>query len=160
MNGNQLPSYFLLAVIGIGLHVSIAIYVGVVFFLSQGAGWTTQWVIHEDKRLIFNILAGLSTVMALLAFYLPRLLPPASRLPGQPTRVGETDRPLIFDFKIVDQRIMTVTIVRMALAESVAIYGLINAFLNQSLSVVFPFAAGGLLVQFVVGPFFRKFFPS
>jgi len=46
--------------------------------------------------------------------------------------------------------------VRMALAESVAIYGFVAAFLNHSLLLMAPFALWALILQIFVGPWIQK----
>ncbi len=45
---------------------------------------------------------------------------------------------------------------RMALAESVAIFGFMTAFLNHSFLLVVPFAAWALILQIAVGPWFQS----
>lgn len=45
---------------------------------------------------------------------------------------------------------------RMALAESIAIFGFLAAFLNHSFLLVVPFALWALILQISVGPWFEK----
>lgn len=47
-------------------------------------------------------------------------------------------------------------IIRMALAESVAVYGFIAAFLNFSLALFLPFALWALILQIFVGPWIQR----
>lgn len=47
-------------------------------------------------------------------------------------------------------------IIRMALAESVAIYGFIAAYLNFSFAIFFPFALWALILQIYVGPWIQR----
>lgn len=132
-------------IIAAALHVSILIYVGIAYFLANANGWTMDWRVDPDKAVILYALAAAAFMSAALALMAPRIFF------KDPQAAQET--PLFFDFSQVTPRIQTATILRMALAESVAIYGLVLAFLNQSFLVIVPFAVVGVFLQFLVGPF-------
>jgi hypothetical protein len=128
-------------VIAFAMHVSILIYGYVLFTLSRSGGWLSSWAIAPDKEIMVYVLAGAATVSAIISLVWPRLLKTTP-----PT-------PLFLDFSNVTPQIQKVTIVRMAVAEAVALYGFVASYLNQSLNWFFAFAAVGLFLQILVGPF-------
>lgn len=134
--------------ISFALHVSIVIYLFILYQLSSGEGWTRDWRIQPDELLMVQILTAMSVLTALLAVLWPKFFM-KSDTPDQ-------TRPLILDFRNVDPKIQTVTILRMALAEAAGIYGLVAAFLNRSLLLGVPYLVGALIVQFVVGAVFGR----
>ncbi len=114
--GNQLK------IVAIALHMSLLMYVGVLFFLMQSdpAGWEMGFRILPENKIIFFTLIGTSFASTALSIFM-----------SQP-------------------------IVRMALAESVAIYGFVAAFLNHSFLLIVPFAVWALILQIFVGPWIQK----
>jgi hypothetical protein len=146
---NQPP----IRVIALALHMTIFIYVFVVFFLASQGQWTFGWTLGEGKEIIVLILAFAASINGTLSLFLPRLLKGMAPPPSVPYEVNEA--PLFFDFSNVTPKLLSLTIVRMALAEAVAIFGLVAAFLNQAAYWVLPFAAAGLILQVLVGPFGR-----
>lgn len=132
-------------VIAGALHASILVYVGIAYFLANAGGWAMDWRIDPDSAVILYALSGASFMDAALALMAPRVFfkdPQATQ-----------EAPLFYDFSQVTPRIQSATIVRMALAESVAIFGLVLAMLNKSFLMILPFAAVGVILQFLVGPF-------
>jgi F0F1-type ATP synthase membrane subunit c/vacuolar-type H+-ATPase subunit K len=141
-------------IIAAALHVSILIYGFVVFLLARSSGgWTMGWNLRPGNEILFYALAGASAMTGLLSVVLPRLLRSAAPAPSTPHEVGQA--PLFFDFSQVTPQLLSLTITRMALAETIAIFGFVLAFLNQAASWILPFAAAGLLLQILVGPFGR-----
>lgn len=141
-----------LKIISAALHVSILIYVVVVFVLAQGGGWSLSWSIQQGNEILLYVLTAAAFVNGTIAIYAPRLFKdPKARISGVPGQ----EEPLFFDFSqpTITPRVQTMTIMRMAFAESVAIFGLILALLNQSVAVVVPYVAAGLLLQIAVGAF-------
>ncbi len=122
----KLPPIF---TISIALHMSIVIYVVVAFLLSRQAGWDPGWRIREGNEVLFLALLVPTMLTGILSVVFPRL-------------AGKTGD--------------AVTIVRMALAESIAIFGLVLSFINQSRLIIVPFAIVALIVQFLVGPIYEK----
>lgn len=141
-----------LKVVSAALHVSILIYVVVVFVLSQGGGWSLALSIRPGNEIFVYVLTAAAFINGALAIYAPRLFKgPKARISGVPG----PEEPLFFDFSqpTITPRMQTMTILRMAFAESVAIFGLILAILNQSVAVIVPYVAAGLLLQIAVGAF-------
>lgn len=147
-----------LKVVSAALHVSILIYLVVIFVLSKGEGWTLAWSIRPGNEILVYVLTGAAFINGMIAVYAPRLFKdPKARVSGVPGQ----EEPLFFDFSqpTITPRIQTATILRMAFAESVAIFGLILAILNQSVAVIVPYVAAGLLLQIAVGAFGRFLIP-
>lgn len=135
------------------LHFSILIYVFVVFFMASQGQWTYGWTLGEGKEFIVMILAFNALIAGALSLFLPRIMKGMAPPPSVPHEVNQA--PLFYDFSDVTPKLQSLTITRMALAEAVAIFGLVAAFLNQAAYWVLPFAAVGLLLQILVGPFGR-----
>lgn len=146
---NQPP----IRLIALALHLSIFIYIFVVFFLASQGRWAPGWTLGEGKEPIVLILAFAAVLNGILSLLLPRILKGMAPPPSVPYEVNQA--PLFFDFSNVTPKLLSLTIIRMALAEAVAIFGLVAAFLNQAAYWVLPFAAVGLLLQVLVGPFGR-----
>lgn len=141
-----------LTILSAALHISILIYVVLVFLLAHIGGWSSPWSIHPDNEILLYGLMGAAFVNGMLAVYAPRLFKdPKAQASGVPYQ----EEPLFFDFSntTVTPRMRGMTIIRMASAESVALFGLILAILNQSVAIIVPFAVAGLLLQIAVGAF-------
>lgn len=136
-------------IISAALHVSILIYVGVVFYLASQGGWSFSWSIHLENQILLYALTGVACVTGTLSIFAPRIFKdPQAQVSGDSGAV----EPLFFDFSDrITLRIQTITIMRMAFAESVAIFGLVLAMINQSAMVVVPYAVAALLLQILVG---------
>ncbi len=143
-----------LYIIGLALHMSVAIYVGIIFFLSSNGGWVNHWAFQADQEVISYALVFMAINSACLSVLFPRFLKIkiSSPKPAYDLGVDETSR-LFFDFSVIDPPLQTLTIIRMALAESIAIFGFVVAMLNQSAFLIVPFAVLGFLIQVAVGPF-------
>jgi hypothetical protein len=146
---NQPP----IRIIALAMHLSILIYIFIVFFMASQGQWARGWILGAGKEVIVMILAFNALVAGALSLFLPRIMKgmaPPSTVPHEVSRA-----PLFFDFTDVTPKLQSLTITRMALAEAVAIFGFVAAFLNQAAYWVLPFAAAGLLLQILVGPFGR-----
>ena len=142
--------------ISLNLHLSIVIYVVIVFYLERSAGWPGGWHIDAERQILVLALSGASLMTGSLAVIFPKLMkakPPESPVVSSP--IGQEES-LIFSFQTIDARTQSVTIIRMALAESIALFGLVLPFLNQSALLILPFAVASLIIQFLVGPIFGK----
>ncbi len=142
MNAKNLPPFPLL-IISVALHSSILLYVFILYFLSSQGGqldWASGWRNFPEHRILLYVFCVLSGAMAVLAFSLPALVKSESG----------------FSFNPLNQRTQQLTIARMALAESIAIFGFVLGFLNRAPLVAVPFAAVALFVQFLVGPIWGK----
>lgn len=152
------PTFVNLVIMSLALHLSIAIYVFVAFFLEKSAGWAEGWHITAEKQILLFALSGASIMTGLLAVIFPRLMKAKAPEPSVASSPLGQEENLIFSFQTIDPRTQSLTIIRMALAESIALFGLILAFLNQSAPLILPYAAAALLLQFVVGPIFGKMY--
>lgn len=158
-----------LVIISLALHFSILLYVAIVFFYGDkidwlesthqffitGQSWSSDWIIREDKKILFNVLLIVSMATGFLSLLFPRFAPKPQGETSSPISPSE-NASLFFDFKKEDKQITNLTVVRMALAEVIAIYGLVLSILNQSRMVIVPFAAVALILQFLVGPIYGK----
>ncbi|HEX5036249.1 MAG TPA: hypothetical protein VFX30_03735 [bacterium] len=130
-------------VIAFAMHASIIIYGYALFTLSRSGGWLSSWAIAPEKKIAIYVLAGAAVSSGIVALIWPRFLKTTP-----PT-------PLFLDFSNVTPQVQKMTIVRMAVAEAVALYGFVASYLNQSLNWFLAFAAVGLFLQILVGPFGR-----
>ena len=137
-NPKVIPSR-VIRIIAFAMHASILIYGYVLFTVSRSGGWTSSWDMPPERKIVFYVLVGMSAVCGALSLLWPRF----------------AKEPLFFDFSTVTQRIHSLTVLRMALAEAIALYGFVLAYLNQSIPLFYPFAAVGLFLQVLVGPFGR-----
>jgi len=154
-DSNKPISYLTLAIIGFAMHLSILVYGFVIVYLgSMNPGWEFGWRVLPDKRAMFWVLAIMALSCAGLALAIPKIL--KTNAPEAASQAGSES--LFFNFSPPTMRVQQVTIIRMAIAEAIAIFGVVLAFLNQSVLLVAPFLALGLLVQFIVGPLGGKIF--
>jgi len=128
-------------IIAFAMHGSILIYGYVLYTLSRSGGWLSSWTIDPEKTTIIYVLAGAAACSAIIALFWPRLLKTTP-----PT-------PLFLDFSNVTPQVQKVTIVRMAVAEAVALYGFVASFSTQTMNWFLLFGAVGLFLQILVGPF-------
>lgn len=133
-------------IIAAALHATIFVYVGIVFFLGQNQGWVSSMRPRPGMEPLVAALSMASLITSMLAIYFPRIM-----------KAGDS---LFFDFETITPQIQTVTIIRMALAESVAIFGIVVSFTNQMTMIIVPFAVVGLFLQILVGPFRSWIKPS
>ena len=141
-------------ILAVALHFSILIYVSIAFFLATSSpDWVMGWTLKEEYRILAYVLIAVSIAAGALALSIPKIM--KNTPPQRMTPYDAAESPLFFDFSNITRRIQTLTILRMALAESIVLYGLILSILNQALYWVLPFAAVGLLLQILVGPFGR-----
>ena len=140
-----------LKIVSIAIHFSVLFYVFIVFFLAKSEAWTPvefTEMLRLEHELLFYILIGLSGVMFLLSLMAPQFIRVADSSRSQPQGI-------FLDFTNFTPRIFTVTILRLAFAESIAIFGFVLAFLNQSPWFILPFAIVSLIVQILVGPWIK-----
>lgn len=139
-------------IISAALHASILMYIGVAFFMAKNSAldWTTAWVIRPENQTLLYVLTGVAVVAGLYSLLLPRF----AKDPRSQTAASGAVEPLFFDFsESITPRILNLTIVRMALAEAVAIQGLVLSLNNRSAMVIVPYAIAGLVLQILVGAF-------
>lgn len=139
-------------IIALALHVSILFYGGVVIYLAHINHWVSSWALSSTHETLLLAFVVVSIVTGAVAVFFPRLRK-GSHPPLQGAEVISS--PLFFDFTQVTTEIQTLTIVRMALAEAVAIFGMALSFITQSPTWILPFGAASLLLQVLVGPFGR-----
>ncbi len=151
-----------LVIVSVALHVSILIYAGVIFFISQTTpDWVLEWRIIEQQEPLLYALSAMAIGTAFLTFYAPRWFKTENdrhKISTPETSFLQQTKPLVLNFQALNSAAVTMTILRMTMAEAVAIYGFLNAFINQSVLLAVPFFAVGLILQFLVGPIFGYFF--
>lgn len=152
--GPTIPPAQMMLIAG-ALHFSILIYIFVIFLLAKSSeGWVMGWFLKEGGNVFLFVFGAAALMAGTFSLLVPRIMKGgSSEMPSTPHEVLE--KPLFFDFSSITPRIQTLTILRMALAESVAIFGFVLSMLNQSSHWILPFAAAGLLLQILVGPFGR-----
>lgn len=152
------PSFQTLAIISIAQHISILILILVTLFLAkQGkGGWVMGWRVQQTSHVIFLALLATAATMALLGLYYP-VIAKAGKQDDMLNDAEVKGYKLFCDFQVVDAKLNSLTIVRMTLCESVAIFGFVLAILNQSFLVIVPFALLALVLQFMVGPIAGRF---
>jgi len=142
--------------VALQLHLSLFIYGGVLFFLAQNnPDWQMTWQIKESFLLLFFALTLLSLSTASLSILWPLFFGKKEE-PLQSLQSSSSK--LFFDFEKKEATIQSQTILRMALAESVAVFGLVLAFLNQTPLLFIPYGIVSLTLQVLVGPFRRNVF--
>lgn len=159
MNKNASPpSFQTLVIISIAQHISILFLILVSFFLAnQGkGGWVMGWRVEQTSRMIFLALLAVAATTAFLGLYYPAIVK-AGKQDDMLNDAEVKGYNLFCDFQVVDAKLQTLTIVRMALCESVAIFGFVLAILNQSFLIIVPFASLALILQFMVGPIAGRF---
>lgn len=139
-------------IIALALHISTLVYGGVIFILAQSNRWVSSWSLTPGMQILLYILLGSALICGGISILWPRLL--KAERPTSPGAAIEPT-PLFYDFSQTTPAIQTATIVRMALAEAVAIFGMVLSLITQSPTWIIPFGAAGLLLQILVGPFGR-----
>lgn len=149
------PTYRTLVIISLALHVSLGIYIFIPFFLAtqnQWVDWTHGWVLKPEQAMLLWAFVGASAFSAIMVVMIPRLMT-VSKKPEDPMVAPRRNQGEVFlDFGNFTPRIFIQTIVRLALAESIAIYGLVLAFVNQAPWWVVPFTVAALSLQVLFGP--------
>jgi hypothetical protein len=130
-------------IIAFAMHVSILIYGGALFILSKSGGWISSWVLEPEKQSTVYTLAGAAVFSGIMALFWQRLLKTTP------------STPFFLDFSNVTPEVLKVTIVRMCVAEAVAIQGFVASLITQSLNWFLVFGAVGLFIQILIGPFGR-----
>jgi len=141
-------SLLTLKITALAIHLSVLIYVFIVFFLAKTQPWENLgWggMIKPEHEILLYVLMGLAGVMVFLTIMVPQLF--ASKDP-------QVSKPqsAFFDFNNFTPKIYTQTILRLAFAESIAIFGFVLAFQNQSPWLIVPFAAVSLILQVAFAP--------
>ena len=96
---------------------------------------------------LLQIFAGAAVVSVLASYFLPRMM---ARQGLQP-KLGEGRTADALPLREMLPVLLTAMLIRYALLESVAIFGLVETFLSQDLQAQYPFAAvgiAGLLLNF------------
>ncbi len=139
----------------IQLHISMFIYAGILFYFPQNnPEWEMSWVIKESNYLILFIMVLLSLSAGSLSVLWPLVFKNKSEATFSPA----ASQKLFFDFDNMNSAIQTTTILRMGLAESIAIFGFAFSFLNQTPYFFIPFGIVALILQILVGPFRKNVF--
>lgn len=147
-----------LAIISLALHFALIIFLFILYFLGFSDGWqswSTAWRVLPEHQWMLMAFGPLSLSMAGLALFFPKISPLKDA--AAPTAGAVTPSSgLFYNFTPLTPAVHTNTIIRMALAESVAIFGFVLGFLNRAPLVAVPFIVFALIVQFTVGPLFGK----
>jgi len=141
-----------LLVIEMAMHFSILIYVFVLFSLAHSAGtWASGWVLKPENQMLLYVFVALSFASSMLVVMAPKFV--ANKKTAESgLNPGAPAEGIFLDYSQTDGRVNKITIMRMAFAESIAIYGFILAFLNQAAWLVLPFAVLALALQVIFGP--------
>ena len=151
-------NYLTLVIISLALHFALLIFLIVLYFLGssdQWVNWSTGWRIFPENRWLLFAFAPLSLSMAALALYFPRVNPGSDQDRGVGTEANPSGG-LFYRFEPLTMAVQGGTIIRMGIAETIAIFGFVLGFLNRAPLVALPFIASSLLVQFAVGPIFGR----
>lgn len=139
-------------IVAAGFHASIVLLGLIVFSMADSAGWSFSWRLTSGHRLLLYALLCVSVGCGALALLWPRFGAHKSSDPAVPSPIGDPI-PLLYNFSQMTRAIQIATIIRMALAEAIAQYGLILALIVHSAAWILPFGIVGLLLQILVGPF-------
>lgn len=144
-------------IIALGLHASILIYVFVAFIMSHNEEWIMGWRVAEEFKILFAVLTFVSFLMAAIVFMIPRLM-----------GLSEANQETILSGSYISEKNSNevtptikqtnVTVIQMALAESIALFGLVLSILNKSFMIIIPYAFFSLAIQFSVSPLRKKLF--
>ena len=150
-------NYQSLVIISLALHFSLLIYVFILYYLGYSNHWflwTPDFRLFPGYVRLFYIFVPLSITMAALALLFPKLA--SRRTQAQNLGAIVPSSGLFYNFTPLTPEIQSHTIIRMAIAESVAILGFVLGYLNHAPLVAVPFVLAGLVVQFLVGPVFGR----
>lgn len=102
------------------------------------------------------LMMGVALILAVLVIVLPKLIPLQPAPDQTDYQRMLTDAPTTtsawLDYAHSTPRLHTLTILRLALAESIAVIGWVMALLMANALLYIPFAALALLLQVVFGP--------
>jgi hypothetical protein len=146
-------------VLALGFHLTIIVYVIFVFVMSRQSGWTVGWRLNDEYQTLFYALTLMSISMVPIVSILPRLMglaPSGDESPVSGT-YSEITHP---DEQKTPPKSMNLFVVQMALAETIAINGLVLAILNRSFIIIVPFALFSLILQLSVSPLKNKLFST
>ena len=146
------PSLSALKIVSLAIHFSVLIYVFIIFILARSQAWDpASWgeMIKPENEILVYVLIALSGIMFFISLMAPQFFRSKN---SQASGEGN----LILNFSEFTPHVYTLTILRLALAESIAIFGFVLAFLNQSPWLIVPFALVSMALQVVVGPWIKK----
>jgi F0F1-type ATP synthase membrane subunit c/vacuolar-type H+-ATPase subunit K len=164
MNPSQNP-VFTVKILSVAMMVSVLIFFGVAVFTSmQVVGGADMWSFHVPKgmQVIFMALGFVALVNAGLSAVIHKFLDKAmDKMTGQhssnpanlpPVYSGENKSSWFYDWSQFKPHMQTSTIVRLALAESVAIFGLVLSFLSHVPMNMVPFLVLSLVLMYLWSP--------
>lgn len=156
-----------LFIINLAMPISILIFVFVIFFMAHEQSWSMVFTIQPEQQVLFLLLTVLSFVNAGLLVAAPRIFSGIlnskensqdKKLEAATTYQAEVNEhsanhSLFLDYRgDITNGIQSMTIFRFALAESIAIFGFVLSFINQSPLVILPYAFVAVTLQFIFGP--------
>lgn len=146
-----------LKIVSVAISISTLALLVVSFVLNSqvvGGPGLFEFSILQGNEMVTLVIAALSIPAALLSLVIPKFL---DKTPNDPINPHITDGSVVFyNWQNFKSAMFTVTLVRLALCESIAIYGFVISFLNHAFFNMIPFVMVALYLQFIYGPFFQK----
>ena len=159
----------ILWILWFAMTAAIWLYVAVAFFIA-GSGTRPA----TPEPMLSWVFAGLAAAMSVASLLLPRLLGSDERLRAaleapvdlqglaRDPRTGKADPERLQRLErlsAVEQKLLAVpgfvflpTVLSLALSETVAIFGLVLAFLTRSFDVILPFAIAATVLNLLLRP--------
>ena len=155
----SIASKTIIQTIAASLMLSVIVMSGAVFFIHSPLSFeaSIQQVFlkkHQIFTMIFLILASSSGILGIMLPRLVKKLLPQldeNHTPGMPVNPDNTS--FFVSYQNPNQKLLTFTVIRLALLEAVGIYGVIYSFMLSNATLVLPFAATSIFLQYLFGPF-------
>lgn len=146
------PSKSSLLIINVALMAALFLFLMMLFTIF-GKPEFDGTSIPESLIMIVFILGFMAVPMSCLCLFLPLVFGfwRRAEVSKQPTTLAQK---IFFDFddKILFTKMMPITIMRLAFAEAVALFGFVLAFLTHNLFFYLPFMILSLVLMVLVGP--------
>ncbi len=127
-------------ILHVGLMAAVPMY-GVLGFVLSQQGWQGYAGPPEVLRMMTIILAGISFFELSIAVVLPRILLSEQRLRN--VMLAAENEPLL----VALGQARVAFIIRLAILESIAVFGLVLAMIGQDLTLFYPFGAVSLVAM-------------
>lgn len=130
----------------------------VAFFIAPPQNGNLNWNIKPENEIIYFALTVVALINAMLSIFAPALFAGLLRSSSENKQPSYQvpQKSLLLNFDPITPAVYLLTLIRLALAESIAIFGFILSFLNESPFIILPYALIALCIQLIVGPLFSK----
>ncbi len=153
----NMQSLATLKIISLAIAFSTLTLLAASYFMNSqimGGPGLFQFYILPGMEAMTGVVALMAVPAALLSVVIPKFLDKTPVDPLKPHRTGGNI--VFYNWDNYKPIMFTTTLVRLALSESIAIYGFMISIFNHTLMNMIPFVGVALYLQFLWSPFFKR----